>query len=947
MSFSSDSKEQISLKKLLGKAHTKNESEFYNESKSSGISVNANTVFAEDIPASPSSSNQNQITSNIVEYIRLELTPLTESIQDGKYHAFSAGLPSSYQSDTGNSKAGDGNFNNSTSIHSTQGKVQFVSDSAGLDYEVKVYNGGTNSGIDTGSRIPILDNRRWYFDYFNGVLFQQNPKFSSNMQAVTTDLVPGNSYQIKVKGNTTDEQWRSLGIPLSVTPDVGVSFIAASSLPADVTGFGSGEVYPAENPEYVEAFLYVGKMANERFTESNGGDSGNDGADFTFKGRESTKADLDGISSPEKGDAYFVDVDESQANIENVIYVYDGSNFVSGGSLKGDDGDDGAAGAQGDAGEDAPTINSISISGTTITTALSNSTSVAGSIDLSIDDLSNVDITSNAPSGNQVLKWDGSKFIPSDDTGKTQEEIEDIAGGMIGTTTDITVTYNDNEGNPGNISYSVDNTIARLASPTFTGIPAAPTASAGNSTTQISTTAFVQQALSNYQPLDAALTSISGLTTSSNQLIYTTSSDTYAVSTLTEFARGLLDDVDAATMRSTLGLGEAALSDDGDFLSSNSVLDNLSDVSITNIQNAQILVYDNDGGEADDKWKNITVTGDVTIDNAGVTAIGSNKVSNLMIQNSFLDIAVGANTDRLNLGETFTIEGTNNQVEVSGLSDQTGSSAGATLTIGLPDDVTISGDLIVTGDLTINGDSTSIVTTNLDVTDSIISLNNGITGDNPVTRDIGFFLDRGDLNAALIFWDEADDVFKLGTNSGNINSTASDLADANFSYAKINVATAKDVNDNIDLTSSDNTAATTEWVSAKVSAIAINDLSDVNTNGAADGKILKFDSNSQLVVGEQTTFIADTSSMWEIDLNDSNNIFPHGIIDGTLDTGMFAIELSAGDMDFTSNNTTLEDIVNAIQNMNAYTLSNKAQADISDTYWEIDENGDVTPKDAD
>ena len=230
MSFSSDSKEQISLKKLLGKAHTKNESEFYNESKSSGISVNANTVFAEDIPTIPSSSSQNQITSNIVEYIRLELTPLTESIQDGRYHAFSAALPSTYQSDTSNSKAGDGNFNNSINIHSTQGKVQFVSDSAGLDYEVKVYNGGTNSGIDTGSRIPILDNRRWYFDYFNGVLFQQNPRFSSNIQAVTTDLVSGNSYQIKTKGNTTDEQWRSLGIPLSVTPDVGVSFIAANSL---------------------------------------------------------------------------------------------------------------------------------------------------------------------------------------------------------------------------------------------------------------------------------------------------------------------------------------------------------------------------------------------------------------------------------------------------------------------------------------------------------------------------------------------------------------------------------------------------------------------------------------------------------------------------------------------------------------------------------------------
>jgi len=41
----------------------------------------------------------------------------------------------------------------------------------------------------------------------------------------------------------------------------------------------------------------------------------------------------------------------------------------------------------------------------------------------------------------------------------------------------------------------IDSAIARLASPTFTGTPAAPTASAGTSSTQLATTAFVQSAL--------------------------------------------------------------------------------------------------------------------------------------------------------------------------------------------------------------------------------------------------------------------------------------------------------------------------------------------------------------------------------------------------------------------------------------------------------------------
>jgi len=61
------------------------------------------------------------------------------------------------------------------------------------------------------------------------------------------------------------------------------------------------------------------------------------------------------------------------------------------------------------------------------------------------------------------------------------------------------------------------------------------------------------------QPRNAALDSISGLTTSANQLIYTTGSDTYATASLTAAGRALLDDADAAAQRATLGaIGEVS-----------------------------------------------------------------------------------------------------------------------------------------------------------------------------------------------------------------------------------------------------------------------------------------------------------------------------------------------------------------------------------------------------
>lgn len=60
--------------------------------------------------------------------------------------------------------------------------------------------------------------------------------------------------------------------------------------------------------------------------------------------------------------------------------------------------------------------------------------------------------------------------------------------------------------------------------------------------------------MTEIQPLDAALTSIAGLTYTSDKIIYTTAADTFATTSITSLARTLLADTTTTGAQSTLGL---------------------------------------------------------------------------------------------------------------------------------------------------------------------------------------------------------------------------------------------------------------------------------------------------------------------------------------------------------------------------------------------------------
>ena len=260
------------------------------------------------------------------------------------------------------------------------------------------------------------------------------------------------------------------------------------------------------------------------------------------------------------------------------------------------------------------------------------------------------------------------------------------------------------------------------------------------------------------------------------------------------------------------------------FLSTTSTLAGASDSDISNPASGHILVHD-----GSDSFDNVAISGDISLASSGAVTISAGAVEFSMLAGALvqtsgesfsdddtslmtsasiqdlieskvtaedLDVAGDSGTGAVDLdSQSLTIAGTSNEIETS--------ASGQTITVGLPNDVTIgndltvtndltvsgvlnsdditattmtaSGNVVVTGNLTVNGTTTTVNSTTTSVADPVFEIGDDASDDN-LDRGLKFKYNSGGAKVGFFGYDDTDAAFTFIPDATDSSSTFSGTA---------------------------------------------------------------------------------------------------------------------------------------------------------------------------